>query len=103
LLCNQSVIFLHERLRYRNYKFVASQSSEGKELVEKYNLGSISKKSVVLLSGENVFSKSDAMLKVIDDLPHIWSIFKIFNFVPRKTRDRMYDLISKYRYLIAKK
>ena len=100
LLCNTAVYFLHKRLRYQNYKFVPSQSELGEEYINKYDLSKITNETIVLVRGADIFTKSDAMFEIINDMPMIWSSLKIFKFVPRKIRNRLYDLISRYRYLL---
>ena len=57
LLCNSAVYFLHKRLRFREYKFVASQTNEGKELTDQFNLGNLPEETIVLIKENNLNSK----------------------------------------------
>ncbi len=100
LLCNSAVYFLHKRLRYRNYKFIASQSDTGKEYLKNFNLEATSQESIILLKNESIFTKSDVVLEIVDDMQTIWSIIKIFKIVPRRIRNIFYDFISKHRHAI---
>ena len=100
LLCNDTVNFLHKRLRYRNYRFIASQSETGKEYLNQYDLNKVSLESIILIKDERIFVKSNALLQIVDDMSYKWSIFKIFRIVPIALRDWMYDLLSKYRHFI---
>jgi len=93
------VYFLHKRLRYQNYKFVPSQSELGEEYIKKYGLGKTTSESIVVIKGEDVFTKSDAMFEIINDMPHSWSILKVFKIIPRKVRNWIYDIISKHRHI----
>lgn len=99
-LCKSSVGFLHEKVKNHNYKFIASQSEDGKEIIDKYHLGNLTKESIVLLKNEKIFTKSKAVLELVNDMPTKWKLFKIFIIVPNKIRDYFYDIISKYRYTI---
>lgn len=91
---------MHKRLRYHNYKFLPSQTDVGQEYINEYNLSKISNHTIVLIKNKNIFTKSDAMLEIIDDLPIIWSLFKILRIVPRKLRNWFYDIISKNRHFL---
>lgn len=98
-MCNTAIYFLHRRLRYKDYKFIASQSKIGEEYIKENNLGKIYTDSFVLLKGSEVYTKSDAMLKIVDDMSYKWTVFKIFKLVPRIIRNWGYDQISKNRHL----
>jgi predicted DCC family thiol-disulfide oxidoreductase YuxK len=100
LLCNSSVNFLYGKVKNRNYKFIASQSDEGKEIITKYQLDDLPSKTIVLIKDGIIFIKSRALLEVADDMPLIWRMFKVFKIIPLSLRDYFYDLISKYRYTI---
>jgi predicted DCC family thiol-disulfide oxidoreductase YuxK len=103
LLCNQAIYFLHKKLRYRDYKFIPSQSDEGIALINEYSLQQITQESIVLINNDLIHIKSDAILNIIDDMPKIWHILKLFRLVPKKIRDFLYSFISKKRHLIFKK
>ncbi|MCB0730561.1 MAG: DUF393 domain-containing protein [Ignavibacteriae bacterium] len=100
LLCNSAVYFLHKRLRFREYKFVASQTNEGKELTDQFNLGNLPEETIVLIKENNIYTKTDALFHIVDDLPLKWSVIKIFKIVPRPIRNWAYNIISKNRHLI---
>jgi len=103
LLCNTAVYFLHKRLRYQNYKFIPSQSELGEVYIAKFKLDKISNESIVLLKGADIFTKSEAMLEIIDDMPYIYSLLKIFKIVPKNVRNWFYDIISKNRHILIGK
>ncbi|MCW8850494.1 MAG: DCC1-like thiol-disulfide oxidoreductase family protein [Melioribacteraceae bacterium] len=103
LLCNQAVYFLHKKLRYRDYKFIPSQSDEGIELLKEYSLEQISQESLVLIKDNSILIKSDALLNIIDDMPRIWHILKLFKLVPKYIRDFIYSFVSRKRHLLSRK
>jgi len=103
LLCNTAVYYLHSLLKDKGYKFVPSQSKFGVEIISKYNLQTIIKQSVVVVRGDIVVSKSEAIFKIIKDLPIHWKIVKIFKILPTKVLNFFYDLIAKYRRLFKVK
>ena len=98
VLCNTAVNFLYARLDEKEYDFIASQSNEGNELQTKYNLGTIPAHSIVLIKENNIFTKSDAVLEITNDLSFGWRLLKFFKFIPKNIRDWVYNFISKHRY-----
>lgn len=98
VLCNTAVNFLFSRLDENDYAFVASQSNEGNEIITKYNLGVLPAHTIVLIIENKILTKSDALLKITDDLTFFWRLLKIFRFIPKKIRDWIYNFISKHRY-----
>lgn len=100
VLCNTAVNFLFSRLDENEYDFVASQSDEGNKIIKKYNLGILPEHTIVLVKDESIFTKSDAVLEITNDLSFGWRLLKLFKFVPKNLRDWTYNLISKHRYKI---
>jgi predicted DCC family thiol-disulfide oxidoreductase YuxK len=98
VLCNTAVNFLYSRLNETEYNFIASKSDEGNKLATKYNLGTIPAHSIVLIKGNNIFTKSDAVLEITNDLSFGWRLLKFFKFIPKNIRDWVYNFISKHRY-----
>ena len=98
VLCNTAVNFLYARLDEKEYDFIASQSNEGNELQIKYNLGTIPAHSIVLFKENIIFTKSDAVLEITNDLSFGWRLLKFFKFIPKNIRDWVYNFISKHRY-----
>ena len=100
MLCNEAVNFLHKKLRNRNYKFIPSQSDEGKEIINKFSLAKVSQESIVLIKDNSILIKSDAILNIVDDMPKIWHIAKVFKILPKNIRDIIYTWISENRHKI---
>lgn len=60
--------------------------------------------SIILFHQGIILTKSDAILKVFSILGGYWNIFLVFRFFPKFLRDKMYDIVAKYRYnLIGRK
>ena len=98
VLCNTAVNFLFTILNEKEYDFIASLSNEGNELQTKYNLGTIPAHSIVLIKENKIFTKSDAVLEITNDLSFGWRLLKFFKFIPKNIRDWVYNFISKHRY-----
>lgn len=98
VLCNSAVNFLYARLDDTDYDFIASQSDEGNRLSTEYYLGTIPSHSIVLIKGNKIFTKSDAVLEITNDLSFGWRLLKFFKFIPKNIRDWVYNFISRHRY-----
>lgn len=54
--------------------------------------------SVVYQHGENIYIKSMAVLKILNELGGIWKLANIFSLFPTSLLDRLYDFIASHRY-----
>lgn len=54
--------------------------------------------TVILVEGEKISLKSNAVLRTAAYLPWPWKVLKYFSFLPNKMRDSIYDFIAKHRY-----
>lgn len=59
--------------------------------------------TVLLLHHEKIYEKSDAVLRLISVLGFPFNLLSIFRIVPRRFRDKFYDLIARNRYRFAGK
>ena len=98
ILCSWSVRFILKRDKKDYFRYVALQSEYAKQIISSYNLPVDFDKSIVLISENIIWLKSDAVLQVVSRLNGIWPIFGIFRIIPKRMRDSVYMLISKYRY-----
>lgn len=94
---------MHNKLIHKNYNIIPSQSDEGKVILDYHKLTKISQQSIILIIDKNIFTKSDAMLKMIDDFPLYWKVLKIFKIIPKAQRDFIYSWISNNRHLLIGK
>ena len=99
MLCNSAVHFLHKRLKYSDYNFIPSESDIGKEYIKRYNLGKLTDNTLVLIVNDDIFIKSKAVFVILNDMPLLWKLLRIFKLLPSKLLDRLYDMIAKNRYL----
>jgi predicted DCC family thiol-disulfide oxidoreductase YuxK len=53
---------------------------------------------MVLLEGEQAYTRSTAALRIARGLGFPWAIFYIKIIVPRPIRDWMYDVVARHRY-----
>jgi predicted DCC family thiol-disulfide oxidoreductase YuxK len=98
-LCNGTVskIIQHDPLQV--IQFAAQQSISGKALMDRYAIPH-NADSVILIDGDKVLFKSDAMIQVAKQLQGWPRIFRFAIIFPQPIRDFIYDLIAKYRYTL---
>jgi predicted DCC family thiol-disulfide oxidoreductase YuxK len=58
-------------------------------------------KSVIYIDNENrMYSKSEAVLRILNDIGGLWKISIIGKFLPKKIMNGAYDMIAANRYKI---
>lgn len=81
------------------FKFISNNSDYGKELINEFNLNSITTETIILFTSEKEFLiKSDAAISIITRLNIIFKIFNILLVIPKVIRDKVYDYVAKNRY-----
>jgi len=102
-LCNNTVAFLIKHDKNNIFKFTASQTIAGKNIISQYSVLNEGK-SVVFIKDGNIFYKSDAIIEIARQLNGWPHLFKYACLFPKFLRDGMYNLIAKNRYsLFGKK
>lgn len=98
-LCNSAVNYVIDRDHDDVFRFVALQSNLGKELQEYLGITENTIDSIILyVPGEAYYTKSTAALKIMQSFKGIWKLTYIFNVLPAKFRDMVYDYVAKNRY-----
>ncbi len=97
-LCNGVVQFIISNDRAGVFQFASQQSEAGKKLLELHGLPGMN--TVVLIEGDKVYTRSDAVLEILRQLPAKWSWLSAFKIVPKFLRDTVYNFIGRYRYNI---
>lgn len=97
-LCNSAVKFVLKRDKNSVFKFASLQSDIAKKLLKDFAVSGIGEGTFVLIDDGEVYTRSNAALKVCKHLSGLWPIMAVFMIVPRFIRDWVYNLISKNRY-----
>jgi len=96
-LCNKSVQFVLKRDSGNKFLFASLQSEYGLAILERYNLSAKDFKTFILYQNENLYFRSDGVLKVLVQLKgYQWT--KFFYVIPKFIRDFLYNWIAKNRY-----
>ena len=96
LLCNGFVDFLLARDHQVLFHFSPLQGERAKELLPVELREELS--SVVLWQDGKVFTKSDAVVKILEQLGSLWLPAKLSWVFPRVFRDSVYSLVATRRY-----
>lgn len=103
-LCNGAVQYVIKRDRNKRFKFASLQSEVGKQILVKSGLPEDHLKSFVYIQGNHIYTRSDAALRVAQQLGGAVKLLYGFIIVPKFIRDLVYDLIARNRYkLFGKK
>jgi len=98
-LCSKSVKKVMKLDKNNIFKFISNNSDYGKELINEFNLNSITTETIILFTSEKEFLiKSDAAISIITRLNIIFKIFNILLVIPKVIRDKVYDYVAKNRY-----
>jgi len=97
-LCNIWMQFLIKHDKHSLFKLCSVQSPEGQAILKWLGLATDTFDTMLLLEGETAYTKSDAFLKVIAQLPQPWRSIAILKMFPKVFRDWIYDRIAKNRY-----
>jgi predicted DCC family thiol-disulfide oxidoreductase YuxK len=97
-LCNSSVQFILKHEKNQNLTFAAIQSEAGKRRLAEHNINPIQTNSVILFKSGQVYTQSDAILKITQFLSFPYSLGKILFVVPKSIRDFFYKKVARNRY-----
>jgi predicted DCC family thiol-disulfide oxidoreductase YuxK len=84
--------------RHKIFKFAAIQSELGQRLYRQHGLDPIDIQTLMFIDGDRVFTKSDAVLNVLNKLDGGWQFFAIFKNLPQPLRDKAYSEFARQRF-----
>ena len=99
--CERSVIFIATRDPSGYFRFGASQTPEGRRLLDEHGVAGEAARSLILIDGGQVYLRSTAALRIAARLTPPWSWGRVLLIVPRPVRDAVYGVVSAVRYRIA--
>ncbi len=96
VLCNASIDFLIKIDKRNSLKYASLQGKTAQKLLSHYGIKNM--ESIVFISNQILHKKSDAVLQILGEIGGFWKVFLVLKIIPRKLRDRIYDIIAKKRY-----
>jgi predicted DCC family thiol-disulfide oxidoreductase YuxK len=99
-LCNGAVRFVTRRDRAGRFDFTALQSETGARLLRERGHGAVlgDLETLVLIEGSQVYTQSDAALRIARSLDGAWPLLGLLVLVPRFLRDAAYRFVARRRY-----
>ncbi len=97
-LCNSTVQFLLDEDRAGSYRFSPLQGQAARERLGVSDDPMQEFKTLVLVDGDKVYRRSEAVLRTVAGLGGIWSAAWALLLVPASVRDLAYDFVSRRRY-----
>lgn len=97
-LCESSVTFLIERDPAGVFRFAPLQSPIAETLLQDHDVEPGALESLVFVDGDNVYTKSDAVLQISRHLGGPYRLLPPFQVLPKPFRNGLYDFIADRRY-----
>jgi predicted DCC family thiol-disulfide oxidoreductase YuxK len=96
--CNGSVQFVMPRDPAGYFQFAALGTEPATRVLRAAHVDGPLPDSMVLVEDGQVFTRSDAALRIARRLTFPWPLFWGLVVVPRALRDAVYDVIARHRY-----
>ena len=96
--CNDVVNTIIKRDKEDKFRFVALQSDKGREIIAYIGLNPDIDSIVLYDPGVAYYVKSDAVLRIADELGGKFTLLKAGFLLPTQVRDLGYDYFAKNRY-----
>ncbi len=98
--CNRTVNIIIEHDKAAKFQFAASQTQAGINILQQFRLDQKASASVILIDNDKVYTKTDAVIQIAQQLTGWTRLFIGLKFIPKFLRDFGYDLIAKNRYTL---
>jgi predicted DCC family thiol-disulfide oxidoreductase YuxK len=83
------------------HRFGASQTPEGRALLEQHGIDRDAARSIVLIENGTVYLRSTAVLRIAKHMRAPWNAAAMFLLVPRPIRDFVYGIVASIRHRLA--
>lgn len=97
-LCQSSVQRIIQHDHQNQFKFASLQSDYGQKFLEEHHMDTERFSSIILLDGKNIYTESNAILRIAKSLDRKYRWLSFLLIVPKFIRDGVYRWVSKNRY-----
>jgi predicted DCC family thiol-disulfide oxidoreductase YuxK len=98
--CSWSVRFVMAHERRPSSRFVAIQSTLGRDIARRHGIDPDTPSSFLFIDNGRAYAKSDGLVAMAAHLRWPWRGLAWLRVVPRQARDRLYDVVARNRYRI---
>ena len=78
--------------------FLPAESEDSESLLFQHHISrDLTNKTVILLNGQKIYIKSEAILKALQNKGGLWKMAGLFRIIPTFIRDCIYDFIARNR------
>lgn len=99
--CSRSVQFIIKHDKAMLFKFTPSQSDIAQRIKAAYNIENVTGTMILIRDGQ-VFTHSDAVLRIAGELNMPWKLASMFLIIPGCIRNTMYRCVSANRKRLSK-
>lgn len=96
--CNTAVQIVIKLDSQKIFKFAAIQSKLGQQLYHQHELDPVDIQTLMFVDGDQVLTKSDAVLAVLAKLDGGWQLLAGFRAMPQPLRDLAYTEFARQRF-----
>jgi predicted DCC family thiol-disulfide oxidoreductase YuxK len=98
-LCSRWVRFVLARDARRRFRFTSNRSNTGAAIFRESGQTILDPGSMIYIDRDNRrYEKSDAAIRICNDLGGVLRLALIANLMPRRLRDACYDFVARNRY-----
>ncbi len=97
-LCSNLTQFVKDIDSKGLINYAPLQSPFVKEFLSEQGLDTTNINTVVCAVNGTIYTKSTAVIKIMQHLSGLWSTAEIFLLIPQEIRDSVYDLVASNRY-----
>jgi predicted DCC family thiol-disulfide oxidoreductase YuxK len=102
-LCHKAVDFVSKRDKTDRFRFASLQSEYSRRTLEAKGIDPMKLDSVVLVQGDEVAIRSDAVLGICRLLGTPYKMIGFASIIPKPIRDSVYSFIARNRNVFSRK
>ena len=96
--CNTAVQTVIQLDHQKIFRFAAIQSKLGQQLYHQHGLDPVDIQTLMFVDGDQILTKSDAVLEVLARLGGGWQLLAGFRAMPQPLRDLAYTEFARQRF-----
>lgn len=96
--CTRSVRFVIRHDKRKTFKFLPIQSDLGKTICRSANLNPDAPDTLLLVTPERIFSRSDAIIAIATQFGGPWRLTGLLKIFPKNLRDSLYRAVATRRH-----